>query len=437
MLTRRQALLSTLFGTGYVGLRALATGLPAAFLLNPRRALAANPTPACGAQSKAQYFVFNTCGSGDPINANVPGMYDDPMITHSADPSMVPTKLTLRGQSYTAAAPWASLPQPVLDRTSFWHMMTNTPVHPKEPDVLKLMGGTYGGEMLPSILAKHMAPCLGTIQSQPITIGATSPAEGLSFNGAALPIIPALALKATLTNPAGPLTTLQPLRDQTLNQLYDLYKNTATPAQKAYIDSLVSSQTQVRNINQSLLDALTSIKDNTADSQVLAAVTLIQMKVTPVISVHIPFGGDNHRDIALAAETAQTVAGVATIGSLMSQLATAQLTDQVTFTTLNVFGRTLGPSNTDGRQHNQNHQVSVTIGKPFLGGVVGAVGPVDKDFGALAVDSKTGKGGAGGDVPVLETLPSFGRTLLTAVGVDAAIIDTELIGGKAIASALA
>jgi hypothetical protein len=436
MLTRRQALLSTLFGTGYVGLRALATGLPAAFLLNPRRALAASPTPMCGMQSKAQYFVFNTCGTGDPINANVPGMYDDPMIVHSADMAMAPTKLTMRGQSYTAAAPWASLQQAVLDRTSFWHMMTNTPVHPKEPDVLKLMGGTYGGEMLPSILAKHMAPCLGTIQSQPITIGATSPAEGLSFNGAALPIIPALALKSTLTNAPGPLTNLQPLRDQTLNQLYDLYKNTATPAQKTYIDSLVSSQTQVRSISQSLLNALTSIKDNSADSQVLAAVTLIQMKVTPVISVHIPFGGDNHRDLGLAAETAQTVSGVATIGSLMSLLATAQLTDSVTFTTLNVFGRTLGPGNTDGRQHNQNHQVSVTIGKPFLGGVVGAVGPVDKDYGALPIDSKTGKGVAGADVPVLETLSSFGRTLLTAVGVDKATIDTEFIGGTTIAGAL-
>jgi hypothetical protein len=437
MLTRRHALLSTLFGTGYVGLRALATGLPAAFLLNPRRALAANPAPACGDQSKAQYFIFNTCGSGDPINANVPGMYDDPTIVHSADPTMAPTQLSLRGQSYTAAAPWASLPQAVLDRTSFWHTMTNTPVHPKEPDVLKLMGATYGGEMLPSLLAKHMAPCLGTIQTQPLTLGATSPAEGLSFDGAALPIVPALALKATLTNPAGPLTTLQPLRDQTLNQLYDLYKNTATPAQRAYIDSLVSSQTEVRSINQSLLNALSSIKDNSPASQMLAAVTLIQMKVTPVISVHIPFGGDNHRDIALAAETTQTVAGVATIASLMNQLASAQLADAVTFTTLNVFGRTLGPGNDNGRQHNQNHQVSVTIGKPFLGGVIGGVGPVMKDFGALPIDSKTGKASASGDVPALATLPSFGRTLLTAVGVDAATIDAEIIGGTTIPAAMA
>ena len=271
MLTRRHALLSTLFGTGYVGLRALATGLPASFLLNPRRALAANPAPACAAQAKAQYFIFNTLGSGDPINANVPGMYDDPKIVHSADPSMAPAPLMLRGRAFTAAAPWATLPQAVLDRTTFWHLMTNTPVHPKEPDVLKLMGSTYGGEMLPSLLAKHMAPCLGTIQAQPLTLGATSPAEGLSFNGAALPIIPALALKATLTTPAGPLANLQGLRDKTLAQLYDLYKRDATPAQRTYIDSLVSSQQQVRGINQGLLDALTSIKDNSADSGTVLA----------------------------------------------------------------------------------------------------------------------------------------------------------------------
>src|SRR2546430_9734238 len=110
------------------------------------------------------------------------------------------------------------------------------------------------------------------------------------------------------------------------------------------------------------------MKDNTATSQVLAAITLIQMKVTPVISIHIPFGGDNHRDVGLANETTQTVSGVATIVALMQQLAAAGLSDSVAFMSLNVFGRTIGPTNTDGRQHNENHQVSITIGKPFRGG---------------------------------------------------------------------
>ena len=98
------------------------------------------------------------------------------------------------------------------------------------------------------------------------------------------------------------------------------------------------------------------------------------MKVSPVISIHIPFGGDNHRDVGLATETPQTVSGVATIVSLMQQLATAGLSDQVTLVSLNVFGRTIGPGNTDGRQHNPNHQVSFTIGKPFKGGIIGGVG---------------------------------------------------------------
>ena len=436
MITRRQALRSTLFGASYVGLRALATGLPAALLLDPRKALADVPA-ACPAASKAQFIIFATSGNGDAINANVPGTYEDPGIYHGKDPAMAPARLTLAGQAHTAAMPWTKLPQDVLDRMAFWHLMTNTPVHPKEPDVLKLMGTTDAGEMLPSILARHLAPCLGTIQSQPISLGASSPSEGLTYGGQALPIIPALALKATLTNPAGPLTNLQPLRDQTLNQLYGIYKKDATKAQQKYIDSLVTSQAQVRNIRQDLLNQLSAITDNSVTSQIQAAITLIQMKVTPVIAIHIPFSGDNHRDIALAAESAETISGVAAIASLMAQLKSAGLQDQVTLMSLNVFGRTLNASNVDGRNHNPNHQVSFTIGKPFRGGVIGGVGPVGGDYGALAIDSKTGKGTPSGDILPTNTLPSFGQTMLAAVGVAPNDIAREINKGQVIAAALA
>src|SRR5262249_13211374 len=146
---------------------------------------------------------------------------------------------------------------------------------------------------------KQLQPCLGTIQTQPITLGATSPSEGLSFGGQALPIIPPLALKATLTNPSGPLaglTTLQKLRDDTLAKIGDIYRGGATKAQQAYLDSVVVSTTQLRSINQDLLTALGGIKDNSVASQITAAIVLIQMNVTPVIAIHIPFGGDNHAD---------------------------------------------------------------------------------------------------------------------------------------------
>jgi hypothetical protein len=459
-LTRRQALMSSLFGAGALGLRALATGLPLSLIVDPRRALADGTTGACGDASKAQFIIFQTSGNGDAINASVPGTYEDAQIVHSPDPSMAPAQISIAGQTYTAATPWATLANipgagNVLDRTTFWHLMTSTPVHPKEPEVLELMGATQAGEMLPSILAKQLAPCLGTIQTQPIALGATNPSEALQFGGQALPVIPPIALKATLTNPSGEITKLQPLRDQTLNQLYDVYKNSATPAQRAYIDSLVVSQEQVRGIRQDLLNQLASIKDNFVPSQILAAITLIQMKVTPVITIHIPFSGDNHRDNALATETAQTVGdpktpqtvtGVLAISQLMQALAAAGLQDQVTFMSLNVFGRTLGPDpslgNGNGRQHNQNHQVSITIGKPFRPGVIGAVAAMDpnnmlKDYGATSIDSKTGNGGPGGDIAAVDTLASFGKTILAGVGVDAGTIDGQVRGGTVISGALA
>jgi hypothetical protein len=427
--------LSALFGAGYVGLRSLASGLPASFLLGPRRALA-DGAAMCAAKDKAQFIIFNTSGAGDPINASVPGTYEDANIVHSPDPALAPAKIMLGGRSVTAAAPWATLGQAVLDRTCFFHMATTTPVHPKEPEVLALMGAAKAGEMLPSLLAKQLAPCLGTIQAQPLSLGALNSTEALSFGGATQPVIPALALKATLTSAPGPLTDLQALRDQTLGSLYDLYKHDATPSQQAYIDSLVTSQQQVRNINQSLLDALSAITDNSAASQILAAVTLVQMKVTPVIAVHIPFGGDNHRDVGLATETAETLSGIQAIADLMQKLSSAGLSDQVTFMSLNVFGRTLGPGNEDGRQHNPNHHVSVAIGKGFAAGVIGGVAPVEKDYGALAIDSKTGQGAQSGDIAATDTLASFGKTMLASIGTHQDTIDSLITTGKVVPAAL-
>jgi hypothetical protein len=323
--------------------------------------------------------------------------------------------------------------------------MTSTPVHPKEGEVLRLMGATTKSEMLPSLLAKQLAPCLNTIQSQPLSIGAASPSEGLSFGGQALPIIPPVALKATLTNPMtgafAMITQLQSLRDQTMNQLYDLYKNGATPAQRAYVDSMVTSQSQVRSVSQSLLGMLSSIKDNSVDSQITAALALIQMNVSPVISMHIPFGGDNHSDTGLMKESNETVSGVQAIVSLMQQLQSSGLQDKVTFMSLNVFGRTLatnGGSTTNannGRTHNQNHQVSITIGKAFKGGVVGSCIPMHGDYGAAAIDSKTGAGSPSGDITAIDSLAAFGQTMLASVGGDPSVITAPT--AKVIASALA
>jgi len=124
----------------------------------------------------------------------------------------------------------------------------------------------------------------------------------------------------------------------------------------------------------------------------------------------------------LAVETAQTISGVATIALLMQELASAGLEDQVSFLSLNVFGRSLGPGSDVGRQHNGNHQVSLAIGKPFRGGVIGGVAPLGTDYGALAIDSKTGAGRANADIGAEDTLAAFGKTVLAALGGDTSAV---------------
>jgi hypothetical protein len=216
-----------------------------------------------------------------------------------------------------------------------------------------------------------------------------------------------------------------------MSQLYDLYKNQASPAQRAYIDSMVTSQSQVRNINPTFLHNLASIKDDSASSQVLAATILLQMNVTPVISILIPFGGDNHSDPGLATEATHCVSGVQTIVQLLQSLSAAGLQDKATFTNLNVFGRTLafdssgGTTSTNGRAHNGHHQVSVLIGKPFKGGVIGGVAPVQaiRDYGAMPINSTTGAGDMGGDIAAIDTLAAFGQTVVAGVGGDPSVID--------------
>ncbi len=186
-LNRRDTLLGLLFGGGMLGMRSIASGLPVALLANPRKALA-DMTPTCGNASKAQYVIFNTSAQGDPINTNAPGTYLDSNIVHPSDPSMAPTNITVGGKQWQAAAPWATLGA-TLGRTTFFHNMTNTPIHPKEHDVLELMGISNNNEMFPSLMAQMLAPCLGTLQPQPVSVGGTT-GETISYGGAALPTIP-------------------------------------------------------------------------------------------------------------------------------------------------------------------------------------------------------------------------------------------------------
>jgi hypothetical protein len=452
LLKRRDALLTALFGTGHIGLRALATGLPAWFIANPRLATAQTLDCAITAKEKLQYLILSTSSAGDPMNCNVPGTYEAAPIIHPAQPTMAATMVTLGGKTYGAALPWAdttvggALATATLARTAFFHHTTRSTVHGDQPKVMKLLGALTGGEMVVSAFAKHLSGCFGTVQPEPVSVGARgNSSELVSYSGRTLPSISPTQLKQLLTgNRNDALVKVRNLRDQALDQLNALAKTDGTNVQKQFLDAMALSQVQVRKLVEQLATTLNAITNDNAQGQALAAAALISANVTPVVTMRIGFGGDNHTDTDLANEATQHVTGVTSIQQVQDALAMLGLTDKVTFATLNVFGRNLnGIAKTDartGRDHYGNHAVTVMIGKNIAPGVYGGVTTGSSAaYLASAIESATGAPNAAGDIPVAQTHVSAMRTLGVALGIPEDKLNTSFTaaaGGKVVRSAV-
>jgi hypothetical protein len=440
--TRRSALWTLLFGSGLVGLRALATGIPASILLNPRKALAAIPrTGSGGTLVNPQFLLFSTTGNGDPVNCNAPGTYDDPNIGHPNAPSMVATPMTFASGTVKAAQAWSTLPATALSRACFFHHGTYTVIHPDEGKVLRMMGAVSAGEMLPSMLSRELASALGTVRQQPISLGGSFN-EAVYFQGAPQPLLSPTTLSTVLASPSNGLgaVDLIKIRDSGLDQLNALVKGSGNTAQKSFIDQYATSTTQLRTLQDGLLTSLSALKDDSQDSQIQAALILFQMKVTPAVVVHIDFGGDNHGDTGLAGEIAGHTSGIATLSKMMAALSASSLSEQVTFAMMNVFGRTMVASDVaNGRQHNDGHHVTLMIGPKLKASVIGGVAPRTSggEYAATAIDSKTGLGSASGDVSFENTFGAMGKTLAAAVGLPSDVIESNVLTGSVIQSALA
>jgi hypothetical protein len=432
---RRKLLLSGLFGTGWLGLRALATGVPMSILANPHEAHA-DPAPAC---VKPQYIYLLTSGGGDPLNANVPGCYADPGIYHPADPLMASTPMTLGGRTMNAALPWTQMDPTILARTCFFHHATYTNSHGDAAKVNSLMGAVQRQEMLVSLLAKSLGPCLKTVQSQPVVLSNNL----VTYNGGVLPTLNPQSLQAVLVNPTGPLANLQKIRDTNLDKLNALMKQSGTIAQKAILDQYALSQSEARSLSQQLLGDLATIKGSTRPDLNTAAAVLFKMNVSPVAVGTYSFGGDNHSDNNLAGETTQTIASIAAIGDFITKLKAYGLQDSVTMLFQNVFGRTLSTKShagdANGRNHNSNHHCSVLIGSGIKGSIVGGVALQSgmQDYRATGIDSVAGTSNDTGDIPYEATLGSVGKTLGLAVGVDRTVLDMQITQGTVVAAAVA
>jgi Protein of unknown function (DUF1501) len=445
---RRQAMLRMLFGAGFVGLRSLASGVPAAILLDPRRAAAAGDAGAASSPiTNPQFLIYSTSGAGDPVNCNAPGTYDDPGIYHSGDPSMASTPITIGSNTVKGAQIWSTLPASVLARTSFFHHGTYTVIHSDEDKVLGIDGQIAGGEMLPSMLSRELSSALATVRPQPLSLSGGG--EPIYYQGQPQAFLTPTTLSNVLAAPKNGLgaADLVSLRDQTLDSLNAFFRSQGNTAQKHLLDEYATSTTQLRTLQQNLLGSLSAIKDDSQDSQIQAAIILFQMKVTPVVTVHVAFGADNHGDKGLANEIAGHQSGVATLAKMVQALASANLQDKVTFVMSNVFGRTMVSGfNADGRQHNDRHNVTVLIGPTVKGSVIGGPtldqgaagggGQGTTEYGALPIDSSTGAGSMSGDIAYGDTLQSMAKTLAAAVGLPASTISQNILSGTVVKAAL-
>ncbi|WP_045118752.1 DUF1501 domain-containing protein [Haliangium ochraceum] len=434
-MSRRRALGA--FGAMGGGLlwRSLATGIPAKILLDPLRASAEDlPT--------GRILILSSSQAGDPVNANVPGTYGFSDIFHPDTPEMAETALRLGDVETTAAKPWAGLSQKVLDRTVFFHHATYTPVHGELNRVQRMMDATDKKDMLVAHLARELAPRLGSVQSDPVSLGAKNGGELLTSGGRILGNVSPTSVQQALGGVAGPLADLEALRDDSIDRMYALYRDHGTQGQRRMLDAWARSRDEVRGLSSALVSRLDQINNDGEVSQARTAAVLAAMNITPVITIRLRFGGDNHTDAGFELESEQHQTAIPTLQLLMDELdalrAEGVLQHEVLVGSLNVFGRTLKKKGTAGRDHHAGHHVTVLMGNGLKGGVVGGVelNGSGKEYVAQSIDSTTGAGGDG-DIPFEETLGAMGKTLGVAMGIEEARMDQILPPGKVVRSVLA
>ncbi|MEM9696562.1 MAG: DUF1501 domain-containing protein, partial [Myxococcota bacterium] len=214
-------------------------------------------------------------------------------------------------------------------------------------------------------------------------------------------------------------------RDRTLDLIYADVRARGTHAQRRFVDEFARSRAEAQSLMDILGPSLAPVREveDSVEKQLLAAAALFEHRVTPVVMVRIPMGGDNHQDLDLAVEVTEQIAGIESLRKLWVDLGVRGLQDSVTFAWLNVFGRDLiRVGGTGGRGHYGRDHAMVMFGPNVSPGLYGGV--VDVGGGKQFLEA-----GPIGEVPVEETLAFAGKTLARAVGVPETVIDQRIVGG--------
>jgi hypothetical protein len=410
-------------------LESVATGIPLSWFMNPGRILAEE-----GSGMKARYLVLSTSMEGDPFLCNGPGSYIHEDMMHPV--GLLTENVRLGGLSYKVGSPWKKL-EAYFPNMGFFYFSTMLSNHPEELRALRISGATERNEMLVSLLSEHLSLRLGTVQNKPISLGAKAE-EILNFRGQPQPNFRPLGIKNILMDRKDIFENLHQLREDSLSKILAYMKDRGNQGRKNYIEKYIQSQTEAKNLGMEILNTISSISGDDIMNQIKTALALIMMKVTPVITIHIDFGADNHIDVDLKNERNKLSSGVDAIAFFINQLINFKLQDEVVFASYNVFGRNMSLSKRKlrGRDHWGDASGGIIYGNRIKGNLYGGLeyNESKKDFVSLPMNAQTGMGDRGGDISTQETFASFAKTLAYAVGVSVADVDKMILKGKCLES---
>lgn len=449
---RRFFLKAGLSGGLSVSMRASLLGLPAGFLMSGSTLAAPN---------SAKFTIVSISGAGESINVNGPGAYptnnndlarkfDHPTeritglnITDTINGTAVDVRdlensadITLGNQRVKAARAYTALDTSFLSNMACFFHRTQANAHAELPSVLRARGALKqisgrGSEQLPSAIAQELAPRLGTLMSTPVVLGGK-----YSYNGAPLNTYRPTTLQDMMTNDAS--LGIAPddfgvLYDWSLDNIYKDVKQNGTPKQKSFLDNHLSSRAQASGLGEELGALITGIDNNSQESQLRTALALFKLRITPVVALRHNYGGDNHSDEVLANETKQTFDALKSLDSYWKLLQEYNLTNDVLYTTIDVFGRTPKRSGRGGRDHYGLFTNALIHGAHINGGIIGGLEELGRnnDIHATGINSITGLS-RNPDIDGDNTLAALFKTVMAAAGVDENRLNIRIPDGRVV-----
>ena len=416
-----------------VGLRAALTGLPASFLLH-RQARAA--------EGHQRIAILASSSQGEPLNVCGPGTFDPAYADSFTHPRLadvnesdvvgqVVNGVTLGIESLSEAAEvtlglepvqmarcFSALKPEMLRRTTWFNYRSGANIHPQYPDVLTSFGQVLGSDgrgtaQLPSAIAHEMAECLGTTTADPLVLGqGTFVSRGSSLVNYSPTRLKTLAQSVGMA--MGGAENFGVMYDAFIDEAYREVLEGGTAQQLRFFDQHAASRREAVDFGSTLGQLLEDITDDSIASQMRCAAVVAKLRLAPVVLIDAAFGGDNHQDTGLLAETNQTLAMVAALDVYWTAIHKMGVADDVVFASLDVFGRDTR-SDGNGRSHHGEFVSGMLVGTHLAGGLVGGW-EVDGKARATGISSQTG-GVEEADIAAQDTLPAYFKTIMDAAGV--------------------